>query len=211
MLVTDRRRVRLGGGEALARTVDTVVRAAAAGVTLVQVRERGLDDRTLLTLVGKIVVAVAHLPTRVVVNERVDIALASDAHGVHLPADGISASRVREIVPGRFLIGRSVHSASDAQAAAKAGGCDYLVFGTVFSTVSKPATHPVAGVEGLAAACRAVDLPVLAIGGVTADRFRAVADAGAAGIAAIGLFIDTTAAQLAQDLARLNAAYALSA
>lgn len=211
MLVTDRRRVGAAGGAALARVVGTAARAAAVGVTLVQVRERGLDDRTLLALVASIVAAVALGKTRVVVNERVDIALAAGAHGVHLPADGIAAARAREMVPASFLIGRSVHSVAEARAAAQPGGCDYLVFGTVFSTSSKPVTHPLAGVDGLAAACRAVTLPVLAIGGITVGHFPALVRAGAAGFGAIGLFLDTTDAQLARAMTDLSDAYALSA
>jgi thiamine-phosphate pyrophosphorylase len=207
MLVTDRRR--FGGDvEALDRVVGLAVRAARAGVTLVQIREEGLDDRTLIALVERILSQTADTPTRVVVNERIDIALSSGAHGVHLPADGMSATRARQIVPQGHLLGRSVHSADEAARAASAGGCDYLVFGTVFPTSSKPDGHPVAGPAALADACRAVDLPILAIGGITAERFEAVARTGAAGIAAIGLFVDESPAALERLLARLADAYA---
>ncbi len=78
----------------------------------------------------------------------------------------------------------------EAKAVESAGGCDYLLFGTVFPSASKPADHPVAGVGALAAVCRGVRLPVLAIGGIAIDNADAVSAAGAAGIAAIGLFAD---------------------
>jgi thiamine-phosphate pyrophosphorylase len=126
----------------------------------------------------------------VLVNTRTDIALAAGAQGVHLPASAPLASRVRRIAPGDFLIGRSVHSQAEAEAAHAAGGCDYLTFGTVFTTASKPADHPVAGLSTLRGVCDAVRLPILAIGGISRVRMPEIARAGAAGMAAIGLFAD---------------------
>jgi thiamine-phosphate diphosphorylase len=100
------------------------------------------------------------------------------------------AARVREVVPRGFVIGRSVHSAAEALAAEQGGGLDYLLFGTVFATPSKPQVTP-AGVDALATVCRAVVLPVLAIGGMTISSLSAVAWAGAAGFAAVDLFAST--------------------
>jgi thiamine-phosphate pyrophosphorylase len=126
----------------------------------------------------------------VLVNNRTDIALAAGAHGVHLPASAPLASRVRRIVPDGFLIGRSVHSQAEAEGAQADGGCDYLTFGTVFATASKAADHPVAGPSTLRAVCNAVRLPILAIGGISRQRTPEIARAGAAGMAAIGVFAD---------------------
>ena len=181
MLVTDRRR---GGEAAMLASVDA---ASAAGVDLIQVRERGLEDLDLLRLTIRIS-DVAAGRTRVLVNDRVDVAVAAGAAGVHLPGQAVAAGRVRSIAPASFLVGRSVHSVDEAREAESGGGCDYLVFGSVFETASKPAAHKPAGLEQLSRVCAAVALPVLAIGGVTADRIPEIARAGAAGVAAIGLF-----------------------
>jgi thiamine-phosphate diphosphorylase len=96
---------------------------------------------------------------------------------------------LRELAPADFLIGRSVHTRSEAVAAAESG-VDYLVAGTVYPTASKPEAWPLLGVDGLRDLVRAVDVPVLAIGGVTADNVKDIAASGAAGVAAIGLFAD---------------------
>jgi thiamine-phosphate pyrophosphorylase len=186
-MVTDRRRRGNddGAAEALLRAVR---HAAAAGIDLIQVREFGLDDRRLVDLVGRIVAATAGSHCRIVVNARADIALAAGAHGVHLRGTSPSAARVRAIAGRGFLIGRSVHSVEEAEIAEKSGGCDYLIFGTVFPSGSKAAGHPVAGVAALARVCARVRLPVLAIGGVTVANVDQVAASGAGGIAAIDLF-----------------------
>jgi thiamine-phosphate pyrophosphorylase len=93
-------------------------------------------------------------------------------------------------VPEGFLIGRSVHGLEEAVSAASGGGLDYLLLGTVFASRSKTPGHPLIGVSGLERACSAVPLPILGIGGITLPSVAQVAGAGAAGVAAIGLFID---------------------
>jgi thiamine-phosphate diphosphorylase len=189
--------------------VDAVRRAAMAGVHLVQVRERHIEARPLHALVCRCVAAVAGTHTRILVNDRVDIALAAGAHGVHLPSHGVPAARVRGMCPPGFLIGRSVHALDEATAAAGDGAVDFLVFGTVFPSASKPALAP-AGLEALRAIAAAVPLPVLAIGGITEERIRSVAAAGAAGFAAIGLFADAAAEggdRLHGIVARASAAF----
>lgn len=183
--------------------------AAASGATMVQVRERQLDDRALLTFVGQIAAHVRRAGALVTVNDRVDIALAAGADGVHLKSDAPSAGEVRRIVPPEFVIGRSVHSDDESAAVAASGGCDYLMFGTVFRSRSKPEDHPVAGVENLARVCRRVALPVVAIGGISVDRAADVASAGAAGIAAISLFADVP--DVAATVAALRDALTLPA
>jgi thiamine-phosphate pyrophosphorylase len=190
MMVTDRHRA--GDGTASSSEIDALVsaagRAARAGVTMIQVRERGLDDRTLLGVTARVQRAVEGTAAKVLVNDRADVALAAKADGVHLPAAAAAAARVRSIAPAGFTIGRSVHSEAEAVAAERSGGCDYLIFGAIFETVSKPPGHAVAGVDALARVCAAVSLPVLAIGGIAAGRAVEIARAGAAGIAGIGLF-----------------------
>jgi thiamine-phosphate pyrophosphorylase len=181
-LITDRARV--GGADGV---VERVRWAAGAGVHLVQVRERDLDGGPLTALVRRCVEAVAGSGARVLVNDRLDVALAAGAHGVHLRADSMPARAVRTRCPPGFLIGRSVHARDEAIAAAAAGGLDYLLFGTVFPTASKPG-RGATGVSALADVVAATAVPVLAVGGVTPDNVGEVAAAGAAGFAAIGMF-----------------------
>ncbi len=160
--------------------------AVRAGVDLIQLREPGLEALALLSLATRLVDMTRHTPTRVVVNDRLDVAVASGAHGVHLRGDSIAPARARSMVPAGFLIGRSVHGAEEAAVAAR--GADYCIAGTVFPTPSKPGLRQPLGLEGLQAIVRAVPVPVLAIGGVSMERIEAVAATGAAGMAAIGLF-----------------------
>lgn len=183
-MITDRRRL---GPDADDRLVRRIAAAARAGVHLVQIRERDLDVGPLLRLVVRCVQAVAGTGTRVLVNDRLDVALAGGAHGVHLRGDAFPASRARGVAPPGFLIGRSVHTVSEVSAVASDGGADYLIFGTVFQTAAKPGREP-AGAAALARIVRGTPLPVLAVGGVTKETARAVAQAGAAGVAAIELF-----------------------
>jgi thiamine-phosphate pyrophosphorylase len=161
--------------------------AVDARLDCVQIRERDLEARDLADLTTDAVRLTRGTSTRVVVNDRLDVALACGADGVHLRADSVAVRTARTMTPRGFLIGRSVHSEEEAAAAADA---DYLIAGTVWPSNSKPQGHPVLGVKGFAAIARAVTVPVLAIGGVTVDRVREVTAAGGAGIAAIGLFID---------------------
>jgi thiamine-phosphate pyrophosphorylase len=155
-------------------------------VDLVQLREPDLEAAALSSVATRLVEATGDTATRIIVNDRVDVALTCGAGGVHLRGDSIPPRRVREMTPRGFLIGRSVHGVDEAILAAR--DADYLIAGTVFPTASKPGLRAHLGVDGLSAIVRAVDIPVLAIGGVSMDRIEAVAGAGAAGVAAIGLF-----------------------
>jgi len=187
-LVTDRRRlVRAGANESDARRclLAQARSAVEAGVDLIQVRERDLEAAALAALVADLLAITRRTPTRVVVNDRLDIALAAGADGVHLRGDSIATAEARRLAPAGFLVGRSVHSAAEAAAA---GDAHYLIAGTVFPSRSKDASQPLLGVDGLRAIVSSSPAPVLAIGGLTPEHFDAVAATGAAGIAAIGLF-----------------------
>jgi thiamine-phosphate pyrophosphorylase len=162
--------------------------ACADGVDLIQVRERDLEAADLAALVAALVAIVHGTRTRVVVNDRLDVALACGAHGVHLRSDSMSVAAARRLAPAPFLIGRSIHSREEALSA---GDADYLLAGAVFPTASKPGVSRWLGLDGLAGIARATHVPVLAIGGISADRIEGVRTAGAAGFAAIGLFIDS--------------------
>jgi thiamine-phosphate pyrophosphorylase len=183
--VTDRTRLR---GRSAAELLVRVRTAVHAGIDVVQIRERDLSDRALADLVRGAVSLTKDVPVQVLVNDRFDIAVACGAAGVHLRSDSVGADRIRAVAPPAFLIGRSVHSRDEANAVARNGGCDYLMFGTVYPSAGKAAGHPVAGEAALAEVCRAVSLPVIAIGGIDEPHSAAIAATGAAGIAAITAF-----------------------
>jgi thiamine-phosphate diphosphorylase len=190
-LVTDRHRLSPGSsvsfGAARRRLLEQTHWAVKSSVDLIQIRERDLEAGDLAGLVTECVRATRGSGTRVVVNDRLDVALACGADGVHLRHDSIDAAAVRALAPDKFLVGRSVHGVSDAESA---GPVDYLIAGTVFTTPSKPIAAPLLGLDGLAAVVQAAAVPVLAIGGITSERLDEIAAVGAAGAAGIGLFID---------------------
>jgi thiamine-phosphate pyrophosphorylase len=199
-LVTDRRR--LCGADARSfehvrgALEEQIGQAVAAGIDIIQIRERDLDARDVATLVTDAVRRTRGTATRVVVNDRLDIAMACGADGVHLRGDSVSTADVRRIAPAGFLIGRSVHAVGQARAA---GEVDYLIVGPVFPTPSKTGEQTVLGIDGLRSIVVATRVPVLAIGGVSVDRVVQLAAAGAAGLAAIGLFIGRSPLDLLVD------------
>ncbi len=170
--------------------LENIARQMADGVEWIQIREKDLEARELYALVC----AVRDLPnpqgTKVLVNSRVDVALAAGVAGVHLPSGSPEARRFRGIVPEGFLIGASCHSATEVVAAA-AGGADYIVYGPVFAPLSKGSDLAPRGLEGLGEAVRSVKIPVLALGGIASGNIEACMRTGAAGIAGISLFQPT--------------------
>ena len=197
-MITDRRR--FTAEDALVQRVASV---AAAGVNLVQVRERDMEARDLSRLVARCVTVVRNTRTRILVNDRLDVALTSGAHGVHLRGDSMPASRARALAPIGFLIGRSVHTVAEAVTAHAEGGLDYLLFGTVFATASKPGQPP-AGVQALADVVRATPVPVLAIGGITSETVPQLKETGCAGFAAIGWFANEDETSLSERINRVT-------
>jgi len=189
-LVTDRRRLgaAVGAGPAgWADALEQQVRAAAAGgIDLVQVREPDVEAAELVALVERLVAASAGTGTRIVVNDRMDVALAAGAAGVHLKERSYEPADARVLAPSGFLIGCSIHSAA---AAVEKRSAQYLMAGTVLPTISKPEGQ-LLGWEGLAAAvAAAAGTPVLAIGGIDLPSMSLLASSGATGLAAIGAFI----------------------
>ena len=164
-----------------------VLEAIRAGIDLVQVREKDLATRPLLALVQAAVEAARGTTTQVVVNDRLDVALAGGADGVHLGTQSMPARVVREHVPPGFLVGVSCHSLPDALAA-EADGADYIVLGPVFETPSKLRYGPPLGLEKLREAAAQVKIPVLALGGITVARVPDCLSAGARGVAGIAIF-----------------------
>ena len=149
-------------------------------VDMIQIREKDLEARILYELVCRIRDAAAGSSTKILVNDRLDIALAANVNGVHLPANGLPASRVRPLVQ---LLGCSTHTLNEALQA-EHDGADFAIFGPIFET---PGKTPV-GLDALRQVVASVRIPVLAIGGINLENTRAVMDSGAAGIAAIRLF-----------------------
>jgi thiamine-phosphate diphosphorylase len=157
--------------------------ALARGATILQLRIPGAPGRTYETE-ARVLIPTALVP--VLLSSRADVALAVGAAGVHLPEGDIPVAGARRLLGGGRLVGRSVHSLEAALEAAGAGA-DYLVFGPVYETASHAGRRP-AGLDNLREVCRAVPVPVLAIGGVDFDRAEECVRAGAAGFAAIGAF-----------------------
>jgi thiamine-phosphate pyrophosphorylase len=169
------------------------------------VREKDLEARHLETLVRR-AVEISGRSARILVNDRLDVALAAGAAGVHLGETSLSIERMAawRIAAGRpdFAIGVSCHS-SEAVRAAERAGADYVFFGPVFATPSKSSFGPPQGIAQLAAACKSTRMPVLAIGGITESNAAECLAAGAAGIAAIRMFQEAT--DLAGIVYRLHA------
>jgi thiamine-phosphate pyrophosphorylase len=187
---------------------DSIQRAIAAGAGWIQIREKDLEASALMELARFAVAEMRGAAARVLINDRLDVALAANAAGVHLGEKSLSLEIVIEWrrSTGRkdFLIGVSCHSLEYARAAAK-GGADYIFFGPVFATPSKVAFGAPQGIERLREICASVKIPVLAIGGVTSENARACIAAGAAGVAAIRLFQDSKdAAELATRLREIK-------
>jgi thiamine-phosphate pyrophosphorylase len=185
--------------QALAGTADRQIRllqgeierAARAGVDWIQIREKDLPGRAISGLARE---AVRRAPasSRVLVNDRLDVACTTGAGGVHLGEQSLPVAEALRFLqaqrlPEKFLVGASAHSLAAALAAEK-DGADYVIFGPIFGTPSKALFGEPQGVERLAEVCQRVGVPVLAIGGITLENAPACVRAGAAGIAAIRLF-----------------------
>jgi thiamine-phosphate pyrophosphorylase len=205
MLVTDRRRLspdaRTLADEltALERWLDDAI---DADVDLIQIRERDLDAQPLETLTRRVTARAAGTSTRVIVNDRADVARAAGAAGVHLRGDSAPVARVRTLDP-TWILGRSIHAAADLEYAA---GCDYAVFGTMFETASKPRAAA-QGQHALRALMQVATMPVLVIGGMTPGRAAVCAQAGAQGVAAIGAFFPAGRSRDALGLAEAVRAF----
>ena len=194
--------------------IEKIAAAAAAGVDWIQIREKDLSGKECSSLTREAVRLAARsssggtakvsassiseaacelVSARILVNDRLDVALAAQASGVHLSEKSLPAGEARRLASSfryeDFLIGVSCHSLEAAKAAER-GGANYLFFGPVFATPSKATYGTPQGLKHLTKVCRAVAVPVLAIGGVTMENAADCLSTGASGIAAIRLFQD---------------------
>ena len=191
--VTDRRSLASSPGLAIDLQLQKIEQAAKAGVDWIQVREKDLPGRELAGLVERVMTRVGN-GSAVLVNDRVDVACATGASGVHLGEHSLSPEEARRLVSQccprqNFVLGVSAHSLEGAMAAEQAGA-DYVIFGPVYATPSKANLGQPHGVQRLQDICKRLTIPVLAIGGITLANAGDCLVAGAAGIAAIRLFQD---------------------
>ena len=151
---------------------------------MIQLRAKSLPARELAALVRRAVAETRGVP--VLVNTRTDIALACGSQGVHLPSDSPSPERIRALAPAGFLIGVSCHNIDELERAAREGA-DFAVYGPIFASRSHPNVQAL-GLDVLAAATRAVHLPIYALGGVSENNAPLCIAAGAAGVAGVSMF-----------------------
>ena len=181
--------------------LEQVSAAVAAGLQLIQLREKKLTARVLFELTARAAEITRGTSTRLLVNDRADIAACAGADGVHLTTRSLEPKIVRKAFGDYFLIGSSTHSLAEATSA-RAGGADFVVFGPIFPTPSKGEYGPPLGVDRLAdVASELGPFPVLALGGISIDNARECLRAGASGIAGISLFcapenLSTTCAEI---------------
>lgn len=150
-----------------------------------QLRAKHLSPRHLYSLTRQVLLLAPH--KKILVNSRVDVALAARAHGVHLPAHSPAPSLFRRLTPPGFLIGVSCHTLDELRQA-ETEGADYVFFSPIFQPFSKPGYHPGLGLEMLSQACAVVNIPLIALGGITLENAPHCEKAGAAGVAGISLF-----------------------
>jgi thiamine-phosphate pyrophosphorylase len=206
--VTDRRS--LAGEGKISNLIDTIRRAAAAGVDWIQVREKDLTAKELLQLTRAAIAETRHERSRgnrILVNDRLDVAWVAGAGGVHLGEQSLAVSTVKRLRasaswPADFLIGASCHSL-EAAIAAERDGADYVIFGPIFETPSKVPFGSPQGLQRLEEVCRQLRIPVIAIGGIIATNASECLAVGSGGIAAIRLFQDSD--NLAEEVARIRA------
>ena len=190
LLVTDRQQTK---GRPL---LSVLAEALKAGSPSIQLRERDLGAKELLALADQIVRLIGSRGSQLLINDRIDVALSVEGAGVHLRSDSLPVSVVRRLIGADGLLGVSVHSVSEAMQA-EAEGADYIVFGPVYETPSKHMYGRPLGLSKMEEAARAVRVPIVGIGGVTAARARDMRSAGAFGVAVIAAVLGADDAQAA--------------
>jgi thiamine-phosphate pyrophosphorylase len=185
LVVTDRHQT---NGRPL---VPLLQRVLAAGTPAIQLRERDLSVRELLTLAREVQAVTALHRSQLLINDRIDIALTLDGVGVHLRSNSLPVPVARQLLGPQRLLGISVHTVEEA-VQAESQGADYIILGPIYETPSKQMFGPPLGIQTLEAACRIVRAPIIGIGGVTAVRAREMRRAGAFGVAVIAAILGAT-------------------
>jgi thiamine-phosphate pyrophosphorylase len=177
-LVTDRHQT---NGRPL---VPLLQRVLTAGVPAIQLRERDLSAKELVTLAREVQAMMGSRRSQLLINDRIDVALALEGVGVHLRSNSLPVSVARQLLGAERLLGISVHAVEEA-VQVEAQGVDYIVLGPIYETPTKQMFGPPLGIQTLEKACRLVRIPIIGIGGVTAARVREMRCAGAFGVAVI--------------------------
>jgi thiamine-phosphate pyrophosphorylase len=208
-LITDRKLADAHGG--LLAMTEAALAAAPQDTVALQLREKDLDAGELVAMARQLRTICDRYRAQLIVNDRIDVAIAAHADGVHLPANSFSVDDARALVGSEGLVGVSTHDTAEAIAAA-AAGADFVVYGPVFDPISKGSYTIARGADGLTAAVGAVSIPVFALGGITAERARdlggAISTASArghamrpAGVAVIGaIYVAADPATAMRDL-----------
>ena len=178
LVVTDRHQT---NGRPLVPLLQRVLTAATPAI---QLRERDLSARELVPLAREIQAMTASRRSQLLINDRIDVALALEGVGVHLRSTSLSVSITRQMLGAQRLLGMSVHSVEEGLSA-QSQGADYIVLGPIYETPSKQMFGPPLGIQTLEKACRLIHIPILGIGGVSAARAREMRHAGAFGAAVI--------------------------
>lgn len=185
LLVTDRRQT---NGRPLVPLLQRVLTAAAPAI---QLRERDLSARELVALAREVQALTASHRSQLLINDRIDVALALEGVGVHLRSNSLPVPVARQMLGAQRLLGISVHAVEEA-VQAESQGVDYIVLGPIYETPSKQMFGPPLGLHTLEKACKLVRVPIIGIGGVTAARAREMRRAGAFGAAVITAILSAT-------------------
>lgn len=187
--------------------IDCVREALEGGVTLVQYRAKTASSAEMYDEALQLKALCDSFNVPLIINDRLDIAMAVGAAGVHLGQDDLPCAAARRILGEDYLIGVSAHNPAEAKAALQSGA-DYLGCGAVFGTATKADVQKL-GTDGLAAICKAKGLPVVGIGGVTADNYREVRAAGADGAAIVsGILAQLDIRATVKAIAKVNQEFA---
>jgi thiamine-phosphate pyrophosphorylase len=178
LVVTDRHQTK---GRPL---VSLLQRVLTVGTPAIQLRERDLSVRELLTLAREVQAVTAPHRSQLLINDRIDVALTLDGVGVHLRSNSLPVSVARQLLGAQRPLGISVHTIEEA-VQAESHGADYIILGPIYETPSKQTFGPPLGIHVLEKACGMVRIPIIGIGGVTAVRAREMRRAGAFGAAVI--------------------------
>ena len=185
LVVTDRHQT---NGRPLVPLLQQVVNAVAPAI---QLRERDLSARELVTLAHEVQAVTASHRSQLLINDRIDVALALEGVGVHLRSNSLPVSVARRLLGAQRLVGVSVHTVEEA-IQVESQGADYIILGPIYATPSKQMFGPPLGIHTLEKACRLVRTPIIGIGGVTAARAQQMRRAGAFGVAVITAILGAT-------------------